>query len=114
MQPWIAISLGDVTGIGPEVTLKAVAAEAGADHARYLLIGDEEHTKRLNKQLGLDLRLESFGANEGAGRVFLFQPGGESLPEHLAAGAPEAARAAVAWLEEGARRCLGSGFLLTS
>ena len=28
MKGWIGISLGDVTGIGPEVTLKALAAEA--------------------------------------------------------------------------------------
>ena len=28
MTGWIGISLGDVTGIGPEVTLKAIAAEA--------------------------------------------------------------------------------------
>jgi 4-hydroxy-L-threonine phosphate dehydrogenase PdxA len=39
MTGWIAISLGDVTGIGPEVTLKALAAEAQSDDARYLLIG---------------------------------------------------------------------------
>jgi len=26
MTGWIAVSLGDVTGIGPEVTLKALAA----------------------------------------------------------------------------------------
>ena len=29
MNNWIGITLGDVTGIGPEVTLKALAAEAG-------------------------------------------------------------------------------------
>ncbi|MDB6022692.1 MAG: hypothetical protein JWQ04_2549, partial [Pedosphaera sp.] len=33
----IGISLGDVTGIGPEVTLKALAAEAHAAEMRYLL-----------------------------------------------------------------------------
>ena len=27
MTGWIGISLGDVTGIGPEVALKAIAAE---------------------------------------------------------------------------------------
>ena len=31
MKNWIGISLGDVTGVGPEVALKAVAAEAAAD-----------------------------------------------------------------------------------
>ncbi len=31
MTGWIGISLGDATGVGPEVALKAVAAEARRD-----------------------------------------------------------------------------------
>src|SRR6267154_682907 len=108
MRHWIAISLGDVTGIGPEVTLKAIAVEAGVDDTGYLLIGDEGHTRRLNQRLGLGLQLESFDAKESGGPVVLLQPGRESLPGELSAGAPEAAGAAVAWLEEGARWCLGA------
>ena len=42
MTGWIGITLGDVTGIGPEVALKAVAAEADNDDTRYLLIGDAD------------------------------------------------------------------------
>src|SRR5258708_10198657 len=106
MPHWIAISLGDVTGMGAEVTLKALVAELGTDDTRYLLIGDEEHTRRLNQQLGLELPLESLSGKSDAGCVFLFQPGSQSLPADLAPGSPEAARAAVAWLAEGAKRCL--------
>ena len=40
MTGWIAISLGDITGIGPEVALKALAQESSKDDFRYLLIGD--------------------------------------------------------------------------
>ena len=54
----IGISLGDVTGIGPEVTLKALAAEANSDDTRYLLIGDVDYTRALNRKLGLNLSLE--------------------------------------------------------
>jgi 4-hydroxythreonine-4-phosphate dehydrogenase len=56
--PRIAISLGDVTGIGPEVALKALAAQDNSDGARYLLIGDFEHINALNRKLGLNLSLE--------------------------------------------------------
>ena len=42
MTGWIGITLGDVTGIGPEVALKAIAAEAAGDQTRYLLIGDRD------------------------------------------------------------------------
>jgi 4-hydroxythreonine-4-phosphate dehydrogenase len=145
----IGISLGDVTGIGPEVTLKALATEAGSDDTRYLLIGDVEHVQRLNRKLGLNLALEvlqgtlpslsleeqaqhheggtahikvtQLGAKqqegtamlavlgkkpEKDGRIFIFNPLHEPLPQNLPSGAPEAAQAAVAWLRESARRCI--------
>jgi 4-hydroxythreonine-4-phosphate dehydrogenase len=101
----IGISLGDVTGVGPEVTLKALAAEAQTDDLRYLLLGDLAHLQRLNQQLGLELPLEPW--REGAsGRFMVFNSEPESLPENLPAGSVMAARTAMAWLTEGAKRCL--------
>jgi 4-hydroxythreonine-4-phosphate dehydrogenase len=106
MTGWIAISLGDVTGIGPEVTLKALAAEAGRDDARYLLIGDSAHTAALHERLRLQWPLQPFSGVGAAGRFFLHDPLREALPPGLAPGSPAAARAAVAWLTDGAQRCL--------
>jgi 4-hydroxythreonine-4-phosphate dehydrogenase len=106
MTGWIAISLGDVTGIGPEVTLKALAAEAEQDDTRYLLIGDSEQTAALDERLGLQLPLQPFSEFGARGRYFLHNPLHEPLPPGLKAGSPAAARAAVAWLAEGAQRCL--------
>jgi 4-hydroxythreonine-4-phosphate dehydrogenase len=106
MTGWIAISLGDVTGIGPEVTLKALAIEAEQDDTRYLLIGDSENTAALYERLGLQLPLQPFSEFGAAGRFFLHDPLHESLPPGLAPGSPAAARAAVAWLTDGAQRCL--------
>jgi 4-hydroxythreonine-4-phosphate dehydrogenase len=106
MTGWIAISLGDVTGIGPEVTLKALAAEAVLDEVRYLLIGDSETAVRLNRQLGLNLTLKRFSAATASGRFFLHNPSSESLPHDLAPGSPAAAHSALAALREGAARCL--------
>jgi 4-hydroxythreonine-4-phosphate dehydrogenase len=106
MKNWIGITLGDVTGIGPEVTLKALAAESAADDARYLLIGDEHHLRRLNEKLSLNLPLEKFSSYGGAGKFFTTRPFAELLPEHLPAGSPAAANAAVASLRDGAKRCL--------
>ena len=48
MTGWIGISLGDTTGVGPEVALKAVAAEARRDKSKYLFIGDENLLRRLD------------------------------------------------------------------
>jgi 4-hydroxythreonine-4-phosphate dehydrogenase len=107
MTGWIAISLGDVTGVGPEVALKALAAEAGADQTRYLLIGDEESTLRLNQALGLNLPLARLSAAAAStGRFFLHSPLSEPLAAGLAPGSPPAARAALACLTDGAKRCL--------
>jgi 4-hydroxythreonine-4-phosphate dehydrogenase len=106
MKGWLGISLGDVTGVGPEVALKAIAAEAAADDTRYLLIGDRAWLDRLNEKLSLHLPLQDFSAASAAGRFFVLNPLGESLPAELAAGAPAAAHASVAWLREGGQRCL--------
>lgn len=106
MTGCIGISLGDITGIGPEVTLKALAGELGADDTRYLLIGDTEHVRRLDEQLGLKLPMETYNGKDRPGRIFLCQPLPESLPADLLEGSPAAARAAVAWVRDGAERCL--------
>jgi 4-hydroxythreonine-4-phosphate dehydrogenase len=106
MTGWIGISLGDITGIGPEVTLKALALEAPADDTRYLLIADRDNARRLNEQLGLKLPLPAYRSQHEPGRFFLCHPLPEVLPTDLPAGSPAAARAAVAWVREGAERCL--------
>ena len=106
MTRWIGITLGDVTGIGPEVTLKALAALASADDTRYLLMGDAEGLHRLNKKSGTRLPLEKFSGYDGAGRFFTTRPFTQPLPEHLPPGSPMAATAAVAALRDGAERCL--------
>jgi 4-hydroxythreonine-4-phosphate dehydrogenase len=105
MKSWIGISLGDVTGVGPEVALKAIAAEAAADKAKYLLIGDQKILQQLNKKLSLNLTLKKFSRSAASGRFFIFDPLPEPLPEKLPAGSPLAANAAVAALREGGQRC---------
>jgi len=106
MMGWIGISLGDVTGVGLEVTLKALAAELPRDDMRYLLIGDTGYVQRWNNQLGLKLTIEPFTSSESLARLCITNPSYDALPAELPCGSPAAARAAVAWLAEGARRCL--------
>ena len=96
----IGISLGDVTGIGPEVTLKALQAELPRDEARYVIVGDRAHTLALNRKLRLSLNLQNDP------RLSFSNPLRQPLPENLSAGVPEAARAAFDWVREGAEQCL--------
>jgi 4-hydroxythreonine-4-phosphate dehydrogenase len=102
----IGLSLGDVTGIGPEVALKALALEFAADATRYVLIGDSEHALALNRRLGLDLPLAHRQSADEPGRALLLSTLPQPLPTNLAPGAPAAARAAVDWVRQGAALCL--------
>jgi 4-hydroxythreonine-4-phosphate dehydrogenase len=106
MNGWLGISLGDVTGVGPEVALKALAAEAPRDDTKYLLIGDEEVLARLNARHSPPLPLQRFSSYRDEGRFFTVNPFSERLPESLPAGSPPAANASLAWLRDGGQRCL--------
>lgn len=106
MKNWIGISLGDITGIGPEVALKAVAAESQSDDAKYLFIGDENILERLNQKLSLNLPLKKISRCNDDGRFFTTNPFLEKFSENLPAGSPMAANASIAYLRDGANRCL--------
>ena len=98
MTPWLGITLGDPSGIGPEVTLKALAL-LPPDDWRYLLIGPRSALH------GSELPIRPFESYSQPGRYFSFDP----APDHQqfpSGGSPEAGRAAVAALREGAARCL--------
>ncbi|HTB84485.1 MAG TPA: 4-hydroxythreonine-4-phosphate dehydrogenase PdxA [Candidatus Sulfotelmatobacter sp.] len=105
MKNWLGITLGDVTGVGPEVTLKALATEAPVDDCKYLLIGDEKIIAVLNEKLSLSLPLKKFSGYADNGRFWTVNPG-EPLPENLPTGSPRAANASIAWLRDGGQRCL--------
>lgn len=103
----IGIALGDVTGIGPEVALKALAVEQleTAD-VQYTIIGDSGIVHALNARLAIDLPLQDANTKLGPGEICVLNPLSQPLQQALHPGAPEAACAAVAWVKEGAQRCL--------
>jgi len=106
MNGWIGIALGDMSGIGPEVTLKALAQQGGESQTQFLLIGDARSIWRWNDRLGLKLPLQPLGATTSTGRFFIHDPLDEALSEELPAGSPASARAALAYLADAAERCL--------
>ncbi|HVU09330.1 MAG TPA: 4-hydroxythreonine-4-phosphate dehydrogenase PdxA [Verrucomicrobiae bacterium] len=112
MNGWLGISLGDVTGIGPEVALKAVAAEAKKDNFKYLFIGDENLLRRWNEKWSLNLPLKTFSDYNDNGKFFVINPFAENFSTKkssasiLPAGSPLAAKAAISYLRDGAERCL--------
>lgn len=106
MSLTIGISVGDVTGIGPEVTLKALSLEAATDETRFLLIGDSTIVHQMNTALKLNLPIQDSSTGGSSGRIVVTNPLNHSLPANLEPGAAPAANAAVAWLREAGERCL--------
>jgi len=103
---WIGIAIGDTTGIGPEVTLKALATAVADNSTRFVLIGNSDHLRDLNRRLGLRLPLLPFRNTQNHGRFFVLDPHPASFPAGLPPGAPIAARAAIECLTVGAQLCL--------
>lgn len=103
---WIGIALGDFSGIGPEVALKALDRILEEDGFRYLLIGDSFHINRLKEELQFSWPIQDFGNYGQDGCVFICDPREAPLPETLEAGSPLVANASMDYLTEGARCCL--------
>lgn len=103
---FIGISLGDITGIGPEVALKALREEASKDDTCYLLLGDAPWVTALNTKLGLNLPLEVASEKAGAAQFTISNPFDQQLPLDLPPGSAAGALAAVSWIRNGAERCL--------
>ena len=106
MNRRLGIAFGDVTGIGPEVTLKAIARELGRDDTGYTIIGDRRTVEELNDQLGLRLSFVDYSSTVRPEQVAGVDTDSFGLPSSLLPGAPEAAKAAVAWLKTAATLCL--------
>jgi 4-hydroxythreonine-4-phosphate dehydrogenase len=93
----LGITLGDPSGIGPEVALKALGAEGRAGAFEYVLLGDRGTIERTAARVGLKLPLG------GSIRV---EHCGPELPEQAPCGSRIAAESAMAALKRGAELCL--------
>jgi 4-hydroxythreonine-4-phosphate dehydrogenase len=105
----LGITLGDPSGIGPEVALKALKLLKPEEQEsfQYLLLGDAKLVTGLNVSLGLGLQLEPLRdfASAGRGKIFYTHVGPE-LPGSVPCGSSVAAESAMAALTEGAKRSL--------
>ena len=56
MKPIVALPMGDAAGIGPEITVKALAEEQVQNLARCVVIGDQKVLKEASAFSGVDLQ----------------------------------------------------------
>ena len=61
VRPLIAICIGDVGGIGPEVTLKALLRKSVQKACRAVVVGDLAYFRNLARELGLGVRVRKAG-----------------------------------------------------
>ena len=57
MKPFIAIPIGDVAGVGPEITVKSLAKKGVFDAARAVVVGDKKIMEQAIKVCGADLKI---------------------------------------------------------
>jgi len=108
MKPVIAISIGDPGGIGPEVTLKAVARPEIKKLLTPLIVGDEKILRELAQKLQLPFELETLKElpTSPIDKPSLYQPGSnceERLCGHVCAANGSAA---VAYIKTAAKLVL--------
>lgn len=69
-KPILGITMGDATGCGPEIIVKALADKAIYDLARPVVIGDKKIMDRAVRIVGADLACRIVGEPEDGGRDF--------------------------------------------
>ncbi|MBL4813309.1 MAG: 4-hydroxythreonine-4-phosphate dehydrogenase PdxA [Rhodobacteraceae bacterium] len=73
--------MGDPSGVGAEVSIKAMASLGAQQRSRYAIIGDRPTLERAIAACQLDLALVDFGAEVPVGAVSVIHVPVEGLPE---------------------------------
>lgn len=104
----VAVTTGDINGIGPEIALKA-ACELNNSQTQFVLIGEAAVLYDVAAQLCLEAP-KPFHPEERTAGVFIKQGDGPSLTHTPGIIDPAASRAAYCWLEEAVDGCLSEKY----
>jgi 4-hydroxythreonine-4-phosphate dehydrogenase len=105
----LGITLGDPSGIGPEVALKAVARLVGDgdDDTRYVLLGNAGVVRHYCGLMGVDADLPAWSdASTVPARLYLQATDDLPVEAFEEQGGVAAAQSSLQALRDGARRCL--------
>lgn len=109
---YIAITSGDINGIGSEITLQATSSRSYPSNTRFVIIGDRGVTDHYTKQLNLPtLPAWTPGTRwPGRRRTVLWTP--HELPAKLQPGkiTAQAARLAIEWIRHAVEGCMANTF----
>ena len=108
--PVLAITLGDPTGIGPEIVTKALTREKAWEGCLPIVVGSHSTLERAQEATGTTLRMRPIGSVDEArhevGTCNLIDLERELPEPRPAQGSSGAGSAAYAYLERGARLAL--------
>lgn len=106
VRPTLALTMGDVAGIGPEIVAKALARSDVFSSARVVVVGDEAALRRGMGFAGLALEIRRIHSPDEAldvtGVVNILQPG-ESVVAPIGEVSAAAGNASVEFVVEAAR-----------
>jgi 4-hydroxythreonine-4-phosphate dehydrogenase len=112
--PIIAIPIGDPSGIGPEVVIKAIAKQEIHQICKPLVIGNQAILQAVLKQLGLNTPIRNVSVPpytflRESSVNFIDIKGTESKSHPIGVVSPSAGQASVEWVKLAANLCI-SGF----
>jgi 4-phospho-D-threonate 3-dehydrogenase / 4-phospho-D-erythronate 3-dehydrogenase len=102
-QPPIVITMGDPSGVGPEVTVKALAALAPAERAAFAIIGDRRVLDRAIAASRVDLTLHD-ESRPRPGGVGLIEVPVDGLPDRFGVLSPRCGEAAFQYIRTAVER----------
>ena len=110
-RPVFGLTLGDVAGVGPEVTVRALAEPRVFENCRPLVLGDVGAIRKAIRLLGLDLKVQTVSpGEEPTGRTGTIEvlPLSQLAEEDLVYGRPSlaGAEAAAVFIETGAKMAM--------
>ena len=110
-KPLLALTLGDPSGIGPEVVVKALADPAVNQSARMFVVGTEQAVRQATAETGIDLPVECINAPEDtpdrADVISVLSVGDyDDVEFPQGKHSAESGRASHLWVETAAKLCL--------
>ena len=108
--PRIGITVGDPAGIGPEISLKAIADQRILDACSPILVGDAKHLLALARHLSIPFTPTLIATNQGLPDdlrgVGLYSVDNINDDIHIATESASTGRASAEYIESAARLCL--------
>ena len=95
----VLITMGDPSGVGPEVIVKALATLDGPEREKYVVIGDRTRLDMAAEVCGVQLPFRAYGAPAGDGLPSLLHVDVGGLPDRFGVLSPACGEAAYRYIK---------------